>query len=76
MIDCKEAAHLIDRKDFEKLSMKEKLNLRMHNAMCGQCRGYKRFSHILKSLFGDITKHQECLSCEEKKELKKKLSSS
>ena len=75
MIDCKKAAHLIDRNDFEKLTTKDKLNLRMHNAMCGKCRGYKRFSHILKSLFGKITEHQECLSFEEKEELKKKLSS-
>ena len=75
MIDCKEAAHLIDKEDFDKLTLRQKLNLRMHNAMCGKCRGYKRFSHILKSLFGNITKHNECLSCEEKEELKKKLTS-
>ena len=74
MIDCKEAAHLIDKNDFEKLSFRQKLDLRMHNAMCGQCRGYKRFSHILKSLFGKISSHDECLSCEEKEEIKKKLS--
>jgi hypothetical protein len=75
MIDCKEAAHLIDKEDFDKLTLRQKLNLRMHNAMCGKCRGYKRFSHILKSLFGNITEHNECLSCEEKEELKKKLTS-
>ena len=73
MIDCKEAAHLIDRKDFNELSFREKLSLRIHNARCGQCRGYKRFSHILKSLFGEISKHEECLSCDEKEEIKKKL---
>lgn len=74
MIDCKEAAHLIDVNDFEKLSFRQKLSLRFHNAMCGKCIGYKRFSHILKSLFGKISAHEECLSCEEKEELKKKLS--
>ena len=73
MIDCKEAAHLIDKKDWEKLGFKERLNLRRHNAMCGRCRGYKRFSHILKSLFGDMTKASECLSCEEKEEMKEKV---
>ncbi len=75
MIDCKKAAHLIDRNDFEKLTTTEKFKLRMHNAMCGKCRGYKKFSHILKSLFGDLTKHQECLTCDEKEELKERLSS-
>lgn len=75
MIDCKEAAHLIDRNDWNELSFKEKLNLRIHNAMCGQCRGYKRYSHILKSLFGDITKETPCLSEKEKTDLKKKLAS-
>lgn len=75
MIDCKKAVQLIDRKEFENLSAKEKLNLRIHNAMCGKCRGYKRFSHILKSLFGKITEHQECLTCEEKEKMKQKLSS-
>ncbi len=74
MIDCKEAAHLIDKNDFDKLTVRQKLNLRMHNARCGQCRGYKRFSHVLKSLFGKISAHEECLSCEEKEEIKKKLS--
>jgi hypothetical protein len=74
-MDCKEAAILIDRSDWEKLSFKEKLSLRFHNAMCGKCRGYKKFSHILKSLFGDITTANECLSCEEKEEMKKNINS-
>ena len=73
MIDCKEAARYIDKSDFDKLSFVEKLNLRLHNAMCGQCRGYKKYSHILKSLFGDIANAQECLSCEEKEEMKRKF---
>ncbi|MEN8928866.1 MAG: hypothetical protein ABF258_01805 [Flavobacteriales bacterium] len=76
MMNCEEAAHLIDRNDWKELSLKEKLNLRMHNAMCGRCRGYKKFSHILKSLFGDITSAQECLSYDEKEEMKKKIKSS
>jgi hypothetical protein len=75
MIDCKEAAQLIDRSDWEKLSFKEKLNMRLHNAMCGKCRGYKKYSHIIKSLFGDITQAQECLTCEEKEEMKRKINS-
>jgi hypothetical protein len=75
MIDCKEAAQLIDRSDWEKLSFKEKLNMRLHNAMCGKCRGYKKYSHIFKSLFGDITQAQECLTCEEKEEMKRKINS-
>lgn len=75
MINCEEAAHLIDRNDWKELSFKEKLSMRMHNAMCGNCRGYKKFSHILKSLFGDITNAQECLSCEEKEEMKNKINS-
>ena len=74
MIDCKEAAKLIDKNDFEKLDFSQKLNLRMHNAMCGKCRGYKRFSHVLKSLFGKLNTHKECLSSEEKEEIKNKLS--
>jgi len=72
---CKKAVHLIDRKDFEKLTTWEKFNLRLHNAVCKRCRGYNRFSHVLKSLFGKISEQEKCLSCEEKEELKKKLSS-
>lgn len=75
MIDCKEAAHLIDRNDWNELSFKEKLRLRFHNAKCGKCRGYKKFSHVFKSLFGDISQAQECLTCEEKEEMKKKINS-
>lgn len=73
MMKCKEAAILIDRSDWEKLSLKERLSLRFHNAMCGKCRGYKKYSHIFKSLFGDITQAQECLTKEEKEEMKKKI---
>lgn len=75
MMDCNKAAHLIDRKDFEQLNMKDKLYLRMHSAICGNCRGYNRFSHVLKSLFGKVYEEEECLSGNEKEEMKKKLSS-
>ncbi len=74
-MECKEAAHLIDISDWKKLSLKDKLRLRIHNAMCGNCRGYKKFSHVFKSLFGDITQAQECLTCEEKEEMKKNIKS-
>lgn len=75
MKNCDDIAHLIDRNDWNELSFKEKLDIRFHNAMCGQCRGYKKFSHILKSLFGDITQAQECLSNEEKEDMKNKIKS-
>ena len=54
MIDCKEAAHLIDRNDWNELSFKEKIRLRFHNARCGKCRGYKKFSHVFKSKTGHL----------------------
>ena len=75
MKNCDDIAHLIDRNDWNELSFKGKLEIRFHNAMCGKCRGYKKFSHILKSLFGDITNAQECLTCDEKEEMKKKINS-
>lgn len=75
MKDCKEVALLIDRNDWKELSFKEKLTLRYHNAMCGNCRGYKKYSHVLKSFFGDIKKADECLTCDEKEEMKKRINS-
>lgn len=75
MIDCKEAARYIDRRDFEKLSFREKMGLRFHNFMCKNCRGYSKDSHIIRKLMGKIAKDNKCLSCEEKEEMKRKMAS-
>ena len=73
-ISCEEAARLMDRQDFEKLSSKEKFSLFFHNSYCKVCRVYykisKRFAFFMKS----ERENPPCLSEKEKTALKKRLS--
>lgn len=50
MLSCKKASELIDMKSVTKLSMKEKVMLRMHTSMCDGCTAYLKQSKILDNL--------------------------
>ena len=50
MLSCKKASALIDMKSVRKLSMKEKVMLRMHTSMCDGCTAYLKQSKILDDL--------------------------
>ncbi len=50
MLSCKKASALIDMKSVRKLSMKEKIMLRMHTSMCDGCTAYLKQSKILDDL--------------------------
>ncbi len=76
MKNCEDTTLDVERSSFERLSIKDRLALRMHLAMCPQCRKYfkdsttidtllkKRFSHL-----GEEYKFTQ----EEKDEMKRKL---
>ena len=70
MLSCKKASELIDMKSVTKLSMKEKIMLRMHTSMCDGCTAYLKQSKILDEL---LNKHIHCthekISIIENKEL-------
>ncbi len=75
MISCEKAAHLMDKKDFENLSGKEKRALWWHNLYCKLCRKYHRFSKSLTGAFKDVKKKTPTLSDADKNKLKDNLSS-
>ena len=75
MMDCNEAAKLIDKSDFKKLSFSQKMGLKFHKFMCKACRGYAKDSHLLRRLVTKVFSKQQCLSCEEKETMKKEIAS-
>lgn len=47
LLSCKKATELIDKKSFVPLSIKEKLQLRLHKTICDACTAYEKQSlHI------------------------------
>jgi hypothetical protein len=50
MLSCKKATELIDKKFVTKLSVKEKVMLRMHTSMCDACTAYQKQSKVLDEL--------------------------
>lgn len=73
MISCEKAAILMDRKDFEKLSRKDKFNLFVHNVYCKVCRGYHQLSKRFRALIDKEKMTPPSLSISEKNQLKKSL---
>ena len=51
MLSCKGASTLIEKKHRQKLSLKEKLMLFIHKAMCRACTQYEKQSLLLEQLF-------------------------
>jgi DNA polymerase II small subunit/DNA polymerase delta subunit B len=73
-IKCEKAGGLIDKKDTEKLSLKELIQLKLHVLNCSICKGYSDFSAKFKSLFKSLKNIEEkTLSPQEKTKLKKSL---
>jgi len=50
MLTCKKASELIDLKLVRKLTVKEKVMLRMHTSACDGCNAYLKQSKILDDL--------------------------
>lgn len=72
-MDCKEAAHIIDKRDFKECSYWQRIGLKLHNFLCAKCRGYQRETHLLRRLMSNLSLDTQCLSCEEKATMKEKL---
>jgi hypothetical protein len=47
---CKKTTELIDKQMFTSLTLKEKLQLRAHKAMCGTCNAYEKQSKLIDAL--------------------------
>jgi len=73
MIDCKEAAYLVDKGQFEKLTFWKKLNLKFHSLMCDICRKYAKDSHALSHIVKHADLNTSKLSEKEKVQIKEEL---
>jgi hypothetical protein len=51
MLSCDRATALVEKAHEEKLSMKERMQLSMHTAMCKVCKDYKRMSEGIERFF-------------------------
>jgi len=77
MISCKKATTLIEKEQVDTLSLKERINLRIHTSMCKACRSYEKQSVILNQAigkwFGKQSPSKEALSDEVKERIKRNI---
>lgn len=78
MINCEEVTYLIEKRELKKLTFKEKINLKLHSAMCKLCRNYENDSRVLGKIIKKLSSKstKACLSKEEKDVMKDNISKS
>lgn len=62
MLNCKEVTHLLSEAQDRKLTLTERLPLRVHLAMCQGCRNFSKQLDFLRSAsrgFGTRSDHDE-----------------
>jgi hypothetical protein len=63
ILSCKKATELMEKKSVTSLSIHEKLQLKMHTAMCGACAAYEKQSKMIDEIlhrhFHDNNAHQQ-----------------
>ena len=70
MINCKQSTEWVIKKEYQKLSAKENLQLLSHMAICSFCRLFKKQNSIITKAFNQSKSRQIFfLSSEEKKEM-------
>jgi hypothetical protein len=50
MISCLKATELIEKKNFSRLSVREKMKLAFHKSMCSACAAYEKQSQLLDKI--------------------------
>ena len=74
-LSCLKATELIEKKLHIKLSIKEKLRLKMHKSMCNACRRYDKQSKIMDNALKNYKIDMPHINIEELKlNIKKKIS--
>ena len=77
MKNCQDSTLDIERSSFERLSLKERLELRMHVSICPECRKYfrdsKAIDKLLKKRFNHMGVSEYNFTKEEKEEMKRKI---
>ncbi len=59
MLSCKKASELIDKKSFVKLTLKEKVMLRIHTSMCDACITYQKQSNAIDKILHEHVHHSD-----------------
>lgn len=76
MKNCQDTTQDIERSNFERLSGKDRLGIRLHVAMCRACRCYlrdsKKIDHLLDKKLRNLDEYK--FSREEKSNLKQRIS--
>jgi hypothetical protein len=49
-LSCRKATEMVEKRQIAGLSCSEKIQLGMHNLMCGACKKYERQSHYIDNL--------------------------
>lgn len=78
MKDCQDITELVERSKIERISLGDRLAIRMHSTICKNCRQYFRDSDVLDDMMNSRTfKHlgEYSFSVEEKEKLKALLRS-
>lgn len=73
MISCKKAGELIEKKNAEKLSFFELMQLRLHTTMCEVCRIYEKQSAMIHRMLEKGLKENNPFNDEEVKRVKEKI---
>ena len=75
--NCKHATFLIEKKLIGRLTLRERIFLRIHLVGCDLCRRYQaqtaKISQMIRQLFYDATKHDVKLTDEVKKEMQDRI---
>ncbi|MBI3134736.1 MAG: hypothetical protein HYZ14_08700 [Bacteroidetes bacterium] len=78
MISCQVAGELVTKRSFRKLSLRERIMLRLHLKVCGACQAYEKQSILLdKILYSKLNdKKLSDIPYSTNEELKKRIISS
>jgi hypothetical protein len=75
--NCKKATYLIEKKQLGEITLKEKIELKIHLAGCTVCRTFEKqsviISKMVKNIFQPPPGEEKNLSEEFKTELKKRI---
>lgn len=75
MKNCQDSTLDLERSKFERLSIKDRLGLRLHISLCSECRKYfndsKTIDSLLKKRFTHLAEYT--FTKEEKEELKRNI---
>jgi hypothetical protein len=73
MKSCKDITLLIEKSKDEKLSFKERMQIKLHTKMCKFCHNYSLDSEFMDKLLSRLKPKSLVLSSEEKSELARKV---